>query len=263
MIRIPNKFITAVLFSSASFTAHALPAQIITGDVTVDYDVDSFTLNVDGYSIDPATFASVIPVANGVRLEFGGYLSAYGSSYTSYSSETKTADYSALFSFAPNAGKTIAGYTITYTGSYSIETPGSVDMSGVGVSFNQFSGGSPFSIAASVGGPTAPALAGQLSATGDINYVQVFDYYEDQLVGYQQVLDYCDSEDPTVCFYHDEPIYEQVPVYHDEMDLGEANMRLESITLQANAVPVPGSAILLISALTGLGVGRMKMRGSR
>lgn len=258
MIRTPRKLIAASFLSGASVFAQAVPVQIISGDVVIDYDQDTFALNLDGLTVDPAVL-SIVPVANGVRLEFGGSLNLYASSYFTYSSETKMADYSALFSFLPGGGKGIASYNINYTGGYSIETPGNVDINGFGMGFSEYQGGSLFSINTTVGGSTAPTLAGQLSATGNIGYVQVFDHYEDVFVGYQQVLDYCEEENPEVCYYHDEPIYEQVSIYRDEMDLGEATIYLDSITLTANVVPIPASAMLLGSALIGLG-GVRKLR---
>lgn len=261
MIRTPRKLIAVALFLGAGTAAHALPVQILSGDVTIDYDLDNFTLNIDGSSVDSSVF-SVIPVANGVRLEFGGYLNLYATSYFNYSPETKVADYSALFSFLPKAGKNIASYNITYEGGYSIETPGSVGIGGIGIAINESQGGSPFLVTTLFGGPSAPTLTGQLSATGEITYVQVLDGYQDVFVGYQDVLDYCEVEDPTICYYRQEPVYEQVPIYRDEMDLGEASIYLNSITISANAVPIPASAMLLGSALLGLGSMRNLKRRS-
>lgn len=260
MIRTPKNFIAAFCLLGASAIAQAVPIQINSNDVIIDYDdVDSFSLSLDGLVVDQSVL-TVVPVTNGIRLQFGGHLNLYASSYFTYSSETKTADYSALFSFLPAAGKSITGYNITYTGGYSVETPGSVGISGYGMGFGDYQGGSSFSIATTSAGSIAPMLAGQLSATGEIGYIEVFDGYVEQLVGYQQVLDYCESENPDICYYRDEPIYEQVAIYRYEMDLGEASIYLDSITLTANVVPIPSSALLLASGLLGLAARKFKRK---
>ena len=258
MKRINEVFAAATLCSGA-LLANAAPVQLFSGDVVVEYDLENFSLNVDGVGYDPALL-SIVPVANGVRLEFGGYLNLYASSYFTYSAENKSADYSALFSFAPTAGNTISNFNITYSGGYSIETPGSVGASGIGMSVSASDGGQPFSITSGFAGGVLPALSGQLSATGEISYVEVFDHFEEVFVGYQQVLDYCEVDDPSVCYYRDEPIYEQVAVYRQEMDLGEATIYLDSITIAADvtAVPLPASSLLFASSLLGMAARRLR-----
>lgn len=81
---------------SGTTLAYAAPVQLFSGDTIIEYDLDNFFLNVDGFSHDPSVF-SITPVTNGVRLGFGRYLNLYASSYFSYSPENKIADYSALF----------------------------------------------------------------------------------------------------------------------------------------------------------------------
>lgn len=258
-----NKTVMTAILLWGSTLAQAAPVQLSAGDIIVDYDLDNFFLNVDGNNFDSSVF-SLTPLADGVRLEFSGLLNVYASSYFNYSPQTKTADYSALLSLAPVAGKTITDFTITYSGSYSIETPGSAAASGVGLSVGGSSGGGPFSISTNFTGMAVPTLSGQLSATGEISYVDVLEGFQDVLVGYQPVLDYCEVENPDICFYHDEPIYEQVPVYRQEMDLGEASIYLDSITISANVapVPLPASGLLLSAGLFGLGLQKMRHRRS-
>lgn len=248
---------------SGTTLAYAAPVQLFSGDTIIEYDLDNFFLNVDGFSHDPSVF-SITPVTNGVRLGFGRYLNLYASSYFSYSPENKIADYSALFSIAPTTGNNITDFNITYSGGYTIETPDSVGASGVGMSISKFNGGGTFSITSNFTGMAVPTLNGQLSAAGDIGFIEVFDGFEEVFVGYQQVLDYCETEDPSICHYHDEPIYEQVAVYRQEMDLGEAPIYLESITIAANVSPVPAppSAMLLASGLLVLGAQKLRRRRS-
>jgi hypothetical protein len=260
MNQINKTLITAIVLCGATLT-YAAPIQLSAGEIVVDYDLDDFFLNVDGSGYDSSVY-SITPLLNGVRLEFSGLLNVYASSYFNLSPETKVADYSALFSLAPTAGRTITGFTVTYSGSYSVETPGSVAASGVGMSVGGSSGSGPFSIASNFAGMTVPTLSGQLSATGDIAYVDVLDGFRDVFVGYEQVLDYCEVENPEICYYRDEPVYEQVPVYRQEMDLGEASIYLDSITISADVaqVPLPASGLLLSAGLFGLGLQRMRYR---
>lgn len=135
-----------------------------------------------------------------------------------------------------------------------MESPGSAGASGVGLSVGDSTSGGPFSVSSDFTGMVVPTLSGQLSATGEVSYVEVLAGFQDVLVGYQSVLDYCEVENPEICYYHDEPIYEQVPYYSQEMDLGEAAIYLDSITITANVttVPLPASGLLFGAGLLGL-----------
>jgi len=250
-----NKILMGVFLLSGTTLVYAAPTQLFSNDTIIEYDLDNFSLNVNGISHDASAF-SITPVTNGVRLGFSGYLNLYASSYFSYSPEEKMADYSALFSLAPTAGNIITDFNITYSGGYFIETPGSVGASGVGMSFSESSGGGAFSITSNFTGMAVPTLNGQLSATGSIGVIEVFDGYQEVFVGNQQVLDYCELENPAICYYRDEPVYDQVAIYRQEMDLGEASIYLESITIAANvtAVPEPPVGILMTFGLLVLGM---------
>lgn len=258
-MRQTNTILMAAMLLAGAELANAAPVQLASGDVVIGYDLDNFSLNVDGVTYDSSAF-SITPVANGVRLGFNGHLNVYASSYFTLSPETKTADYSALFSLAPVSGKSITGFNIIYSGGYTIETPGSASASGVGMFAGGSTGGGPFSITSNFSGASVPNLTGQLSATGEIGYVDVLDGFQTVFVGYQQVLDFCEPDNPDICHYHDEPLYQQVPVYRQEMDLGEASIFIDSITIAANVapVPVPPSALLFLSGLLGLGVQKIR-----
>lgn len=262
MNKINKTLMSAILLWGATLT-HAAPVQLAAGDIIVDYDLDNFFLSVDGMGYDSSVF-TLVPLNNAVRIEFGGLLNLYASSYFTFSPVYKTADYSAQLSLAPTAGKAINGFTITYSGGYSIESPGSAGASGVGLSVGGSSGGGPFSVSSNFPGLGVPTLSGQLSASGEIGYIEIFEGYQDVFVGYQQVLDYCEVENPEICYYRDEPIYEQVPVYRQETDLGEASVWLDSITITANVetVPLPPSGLLFGAGLLGLGLRKMRNRKS-
>lgn len=248
---------------------HAEAMQFSTGNVTIDFDPEGFAFSRDvggwggGYTeeISPLSM-SYTQVAGGVKLDFNGFMSLYATSYATFNSESLSGYFNAYFGFTPDAGYQITGYTITYQGSYSIETPGSVSVGGPGVSFGQNTGGDSFTLVANVGGPGAPTLTGGIGATGDVQWIQVFDGYETVLDRYETVLDYCEPEDPSICYYIDVPVYIEVPVYHDEMDLGEASVNLQSITVTAQvaAVPEPGVIGLLAGALPVLGGVWMRRR---
>lgn len=238
--------------------AQAAPTQFNTNNVTIDFDPEGFAFSRDvggfgGFGSEEIPPSSLLytQVNSGVKLDFNGLMSLYATSYYDYSPQSLAASFNAYFGFTPDAGYQITGYTITYEGGYGIETPGSVSLGAPGVNFYQSSSGESFNIVANIAGPNAPSLAGGLGATGDIQYIQVFDGYEDVFSHYEDVLDYCEVENPDVCYYHQEPVYNQVAVYHDEMDLGEANINLQSITIQAQvaAVPEPGVLGLLMGAM--------------
>lgn len=104
-------------------------------------------------------------------------------------------------------------------------------------------GGDSFSIDAYYGGVVAPQIAGELSAWADISYVEVFDHYEQVYSHDEQVLDYCETEDPFTCYYRSEPVYIEQPVHRYESDLGEGQIYLTSIDVQTHVVAVQGGAL--------------------
>lgn len=247
----------ALLALSAGTQVHAEAFQFQNPQVIIDFDTDgfSFTRDVPGgfytEDISPAliTFNAV---ANGVQMDFNGFMAVQASSYTTYSAESRSGFYSANFGFTPKAGYAITGYTITYNGDFSIESPGQVTVTGPanGVP-TQFGGSGPFHEFGVELGAAAPLIQGQLFATAEVNTIQVYDgtyYFLDR---YESVLDYCESQDPFTCYYREEPVYIAIPQYHDESDLGEAFIDLRTITVVAHvvAVPEPGALALLLAGL--------------
>jgi len=259
-----------VLALGAVSVAHAEPIQWSTGQVSIAFDPETFSFSKSTHDfggvmqVDVSPLAvSYSPLGDGVSVNFQDQMSLYASSYGNFSPETLDGSFSAYFNFTPQAGFVITGYTVTYAGTYSIETPGSVYVGSTTAGpFAAGTGGGAFSMSASLTGEDAPALQGSFSATGDLTTIQVFDGYEQVLDHYETVLDYCDVEDPFTCYYREEPVYVGVPVYHDETDLGEASINLQSITLQAHvvAVPEPGALALALAGLPVWGVWWMRRR---
>lgn len=240
--------------------AQAAPTSLSAGQVNIDYDTDGFYFARDtsafgGISTEEisSSLFSFQAVSNGIEIDFNNALSVYASSYFDFYPQTLTGSFNAFFNFTPAAGYAITGYTLTYSGDYSVETPGNASLGDVnGVSFTQYLGGSGFTATATVSGPNAPNIQGGFSAFGDITTIQVFDGYDTYIDHYEDVLDYCeDNAEPPICYYHQEPVYVSQPIYHDETDLGEASINLRKVTLTANVVAVPEPGAL---ALLGLGV---------
>ena len=253
-----------------AMAAQAAPTQFSTGQVVVDFDPDTFTFSHDvtsfgGISTEDISPSSVTVSAlgNGFELNFNNQMTAYATSYTNFSPESLNGNFNAPFTFSPAAGYIITGYSVTYAGTYAIETPGSVSVSGPGGGFNASLGGGNFNTTFNVGVGGTFNLTGGINAYGDITTVQVFDHYDSVFDHYDQVLDYCEVDDPTVCHYTEVPVYVDVPVYRDETDLGEASINLQSITVQAQVAAVPEPEALVLLAIGGPLAGWLARRRRR
>lgn len=252
---LPCLSLSCLVFGVA-MPAHADTFQWSTGQVDIQFDTSSFAFHREsspGYveDISPASL-SYTQVGQGVQINFNDLLSLYASSYTYFTPQTLSGDFSAYVDITPRAGYIISGYTVTFSGTYSIETPGSVYISSTAAGpFTATSGAGAFNFREDVVGAAAPALAGSFSATGDLNTIQVFDGYQQVFDHNESVLDYCDVVEPFTCYYHDEPVYINEAIYHDETDLGEAQLNLQTITLLAHVTAVPESEAPAM-ALAGL-----------
>jgi hypothetical protein len=260
----------AATLAMGAAVAQAQSIQWSTGEVDIEFDPSTFAFSVETTSFGGVSSVDVSPlslgytqIGNGVLINFNGQMGVYGSSYTNFSPQTLSGSFNAYVNFTPAAGYAITSYTVTYTGSYGVETPGWVSLGdAAGSSFYASAGGSGFTTGALVAGAVAPVLQGSFSATGDLTTIQVLDHYESYISGYETVVDYCEPDDPSICYTHEEPIIVSYPVFRDETDLGEANLHLDSITIEAHVVAVPEPESLALG-LAGLVVAGWRLRGRR
>lgn len=262
---VARRSVVATLAFGVVALAQAQSTQWSTGQVTIDFDPSTFSFTSDTIYSGPQGVSPAYSLGGqGVTLDFGGTLSAYASSYQYYSPDARAASFNALFNFTPQAGYAITGYTITYVGGYFVESPASVGLSALSgtLVLNGNSGGDSFSIDNYQSGPTAPLLAGDLTAWANVDYIQIFDGYEQVYSHDEQVLDHCETEDPFTCYYNTVPVYIDQPVYHYESDLGEGQIYLSTISVQAHVVAVPEPESLALG-LAGLAVAGWQLRARR
>lgn len=255
----------AATFAMGAVMAQAQSVQWSTGAVLIDFDPSTFSFLSDTVNIGQQGVTPVIDgLWQGVRLDFGGNLAAFASSYQYFTPDSRQGSFNAFIGFTPEAGFAITGYTVTYKGGYFVESPASVGLNGQSgtVLLNGNSGGDSFSIDAYHGGPAAPQISGELTAWADISYVEVLDHYEQVYSHDEQVLDYCEPEDPSICYYRSEPVYIEQPVYRYESDLGEGQIYLTSIDVRAHVVAVPEPESLALG-LAGLMVAGWRLRSRR
>lgn len=265
-----RRSVVTVLAFGVAALAQAQAIQWSTGQVDIDFDPSTFGFSVETTSFGGIGTVDVSPlslgytqIGNGVLINFNGQMGLYATSYTNFSPETLSGSFNAYVNFSAAAGYAITGYTVTYSGSYSIETPGSVSLGdAVGASLYAIGGAEGFTTGTFVSGAAAPALQGNFSATGDLTTIQVLDYYESYISGYETVVDYCEPDDPSICYTHEEPIIVSYPVFRDETDLGEASFNLSSITVEAHVVAVPEPESLALG-LAGLMAAGWRLRARR
>lgn len=256
--------------SLLSAAAWAAPSGWSSSQISVQYDPDTFVAGFTTGSSGGYSQVDVFPTVTqlgetGLQIDLSGF-QLYASSYSSFSSEYVSGWFTLPLSISAQPGYIIHGYTVALSGSYYIESPGSVEVFGpdsIGLWAN--SGIQPFNSSTYLSGATLPTLEATLGAIGDIGYVEVFEGYEQQFSHYEQVLDHCEPDNPGVCHYRDEAVYIDVPTYRYEMDLGEATLSLDRLTVYANvtAVPEPGVVGLVAASLPMLGWAALRRRRAR
>lgn len=242
----------------------AAPVVVTAGQVTIGYDPATFALVS---TLGPGDLASVevLAIPNGLQFSFrNAVLAAEGSSYDPGNVQASAVDFLALLDFAALPGRQITGYTLTTTGSYATESPGTAEFRVGGVIRTlQVDPGGPFTFTDAFTGATPPALSLGVAARGNVVLVEILDGFDTVQTGTRSVLDYCaDDSDPTTCVYRDEPVFEDVPRYRYEPDLGLASVIVNTVRLEATVVPLPGGLALLVTAVAGL-ASRWLVRGGR
>jgi hypothetical protein len=216
----------ATMLSAAAWAA---PSGWSSSQISVQYDPDTFVAGFTTGSSGGYSQVDVFPTVTqlgetGLQIDLSGF-QLYASSYSSFSSEYVSGWFTLPLSISAQPGYIIHGYTVALSGSYYIESPGSVEVFGpdsIGLWAN--SGIQPFNSSTYLSGATLPTLEATLGAIGDIGYVQ----------GY-------------------------------EMDLGEATLSLDRLTVYANvtAVPEPGVVGLVAASLPMLGWAALRRRRAR
>jgi hypothetical protein len=250
--------LVALALATQMHSVDAAPITHTGSTVQIDYDPDTFVFQSDGgaggggiINLDPSAY-TVNPSGDSVQLTFGGSLYASASSYTTFSPEDAFGSYAANFGFSALPGHMITGYQITFEGTYNIESPGEVSISGSSSYFNNSSGfGTPWSQTDTFFDTSIPALAGAIQASGQINMIDI----PGVIVGYEQMPDPDDLDcsggfDDGFCGTVDDfsrPIYDPPP--RTETDLGDASISINSITITAQTAPVPEPSAIVLATL--------------
>ncbi|WP_255991178.1 PEP-CTERM sorting domain-containing protein [Chitinolyticbacter albus] len=267
-----RRLLPAIACALLSHAALAIPTTIDSGQVTVDFDADLFTFGIDFYDygftnyIDPNSLTYGAS-SNGVEIDFGSQMSLFD--YAINESDPLLpvhAFFDASFAFNAKPGHRIVGYTIDFIGSYNIEHPGGVGMGVDGVGWTGFGSGSgSFSERLTYNDPTAPVLRGSAEALGTVEYIEVQVGTELVQVGTEWQPDPACAPDPD-CQLIEVPIFEEVPVYMQQADLGAADLYLQRIAFNAITAPVPEPETYAL-LLTGGGLvgwaGRRRARANK
>ncbi|MDI1259539.1 PEP-CTERM sorting domain-containing protein [Aquabacterium sp.] len=222
----------ALVWLGASAAAQAAPTHLTAGQVDIDFDTDSFTwersVQASGgvvYEALPLSSFTLTPVANGFEVNFNDLMAVQASSHVNASPVTLTGAFSSVFNFTPAAGHVITGYTVTYSGMYSIDDPGFVSLRGPGYGFNGYALSGPIDYVGSEAASGAFRLDLSISAFADVVTRPVFDGHE--------------------------------------TDLGEASINVRTVMVQANVavVPEPSGQRLWLAGLSLVGWRMWRRRG--
>ena len=165
--------ILALGFTVAAGSALAVPVSYTGTNVLIDYDTDTS----GGDSVSTA--------GDSVTLNFGSNfnVSASPSPGTSNSVAEAFGSYSANFAFSARPGRVISGYQVTFAGTYSIGSPGSVSISGT-PGFSTDNGSGSWGWTTTFDGASFPGLAGLVQATAQGDGSEV----PGPIIGYRQMV---------------------------------------------------------------------------
>jgi hypothetical protein len=257
-----RRSLSVVVALALATQMHSVPAAPTThtgSTVQIDFDPDTFAFQSDGggggggiINVDPSAY-TVNPSGDSVAVTFGGSLYASASSYFNFNSEDAFGSYSANFGFSALPGHVITGYQVTFEGTYDIESPGFVEISGSN-SYSNFSSGfgTPWSQTETFFDTSIPALLGSIHASGQIDLIDIPGVFQ----GYEQIPNPGDPDctggepDDGVCGTVDDldrPIFDPPP--RTETDLGLASINVNSITITAQTAPVPEPSAIALAVL--------------
>ncbi|MGE3771624.1 MAG: VPLPA-CTERM sorting domain-containing protein [Gammaproteobacteria bacterium] len=259
----------ALMALACATPVEAAPVTLNSAAVDIVYDADDFSFyrEDDGYfagsvirtSVDFAALA-LSGIANGIRLEFNDAMSLVDQNHgSSDNQQAETAYFHAPFSFSARPGYRITGYTVTLIGSFYITDPAYARafVNGVAEIYVDRST-NVFAQSFTVAGSDAPLLEGGLEAFSltEEYTVHVGDDYVQTGTSWEPDPGCIDEECPLI----EVPVFEYVPRYETYYDGGDANIRLDALTLVANVapVPLPASAWMLAPALAALGALRRR-----
>ncbi len=241
---------------ACAVSVQAAPSQLLVNNTTVDFDPDTwvFSNSYDPFVTPAATGSSV--VGAGIALDFNGTMTLSANSLTLFAPESQDGGFNVSFVFAADPGYQITGYQLTFSGSYGIETPGSVYADSGTAAFSASSSGlsSPFSFARSIAAALLPAVAGSVNASAYVDILLVQTGTETVQIGTTPVEVCGIPGDPSTCTIVDEPVYEERPIFTEQSDYGDATLSLDRLLIvpTVTAVPEPGTYALLLLGIVGI-----------
>jgi hypothetical protein len=249
------------LAAAACMAAQAAPTQLNVNNTTVDFDPEAWTASSTfAGPLDPNTQFSVSVAAGGIAIDFNGHISAFADSLTFFTPDSQGAGFNMGLGFSADAGFQILGYTITVSGTYDIESPGSMSAGlPIGPEFFDSSSaavGTPFSLSAPHAGAVAPALVGGISAYADVQEVQTGTTLVE--IGQREVC--TDPTDPTTCYF--EPIFEEQPVYMTDYGIVSVNLQRLLVVPNVAAIPEPQTYALMAFGLLGVACAARRRRAT-
>lgn len=258
--------------------AQAAPTSMVTGQVVIDYDPDTFVFNnasdfgdPSGPTTSPYPIGDVVIGFSGNRadLTFTNGLRADDSAFgESDPLNPAIGPFSAPFAFTAQPGWVITGYRLRAIGTYSIEVPGevSVEFGALGAPLFESAGTSStgvfFDRTLDVTGAVSPGLVGQLVAYAQVNQISLGFFDDPSRPIFEFVPDDSACSDPSSCPGSQVIVgYEQIERF--ETDLGSASVNIDTLSIEAVTRPVPEpSTWALLAAGLGLVAGTVRRRNA-